>query len=391
MKGEIVSVGTELLLGMIADTNAQYLCQELATIGVDVYWISQVGDNLDRAVDVLRRGLERSEVIIATGGLGPTEDDLTREAIGATLGEPLSVDPELERWLRDNFARRARPMPERNIKQATLIPSARSLPNPLGTAPGWWVERDGRIIVAMPGVPTEMRLMWEQQAKPRLRERSGAGVLVTTTVRVIGLGEGAVEEQLGDLIHGTNPTVATYAKPDGVQVRVSAKADDEATARALVAPTVQEVERVLGEWVYGRDDATLATVAAGLLGGRAFTLASAERGTAGALASEIANDDALLACYRGGFVVGIDGLPLGEGAIDPSALARAAGARTGAQVGIATVLELADGRPSAEFAVSVGDILRTGTSRWNMGIPELRRRAAVETLALLVRTLREGV
>ena len=157
------------------------------------------------------------------------------------------MDPELERWLRDNFARRNRPMPERNIKQATLIPSARSLPNPLGTAPGWWVEHNGKVIVAMPGVPAEMRLMWEHQAKPRLRERSGAGILVTTTVRVIGLGEGAVEEQLGDLIHGTNPTVATYAKPDGVHVRMSAKAPDETTAKELMAPVVEEAERALAE------------------------------------------------------------------------------------------------------------------------------------------------
>src|SRR2546423_1557450 len=127
MRGEIVSVGTELLLGMIADTNAQHLCQELATIGIDVFWISQVGDNLDRVKEIFQRGLDRSDAIIVTGGLGPTEDDLTREGIAAALGEGLTVDPELERQLRENFARRRRPMPERHIKQATLIPSAPSL------------------------------------------------------------------------------------------------------------------------------------------------------------------------------------------------------------------------------------------------------------------------
>jgi nicotinamide-nucleotide amidase len=231
--------------------------------------------------------------------------------------------------------------------------------------------------------------MWEHEAKPRLRERSGSGILVTTTVRVIGLGEGAVEEQLGDLIHGTNPTVATYAKPDGVHVRISAKAADEAQARALMAPAVEQVEGVLKEWVYGRDDETLAKVAAQLLLGRGWTLASAERGTAGALAAEIASDDGLIARYQGGFVVGVDGLPLGESALDPSGLSAAAATRTGAQVAVATVLDTADGRPAAEFAVSVGNAIRTGNSRWNMGVPELRRRAAVETLALLVRTLRD--
>jgi nicotinamide-nucleotide amidase len=390
LRGEIVSVGTELLLGMIADTNAQYLCQELATIGVDVFWISQVGDNLGRVKEVFQRGLDRSEVVIVTGGLGPTEDDLTREAIAAALGESLTVDAELERQLRENFARRNRPMPERNIKQATLIPSARTLPNPLGTAPGWWVDHNGSVIVAMPGVPTEMRLMWEQQAKPPLRERSGSGILVTTTLRVIGLGEGAVEEELGDLIHGTNPTVATYAKPDGVQVRVSAKAPDAATAHKLLAPTVKQVAGILGTWVYGRDDETLAKVSGNILRERGWTLASAEHGTAGALANEIVSDDGLQASYRGGFMVGETGAPLEVAPTDPGQLASAARQRAGADVGVATILSQVDGRLAGEFAVDLQGSILKGDSRWNMGIPELRRRAAVETLALLVRALREG-
>jgi nicotinamide-nucleotide amidase len=390
MKAEIVSVGTEMLLGMIVDTNAQYLTQELADLGIDVFWISQVGDNLDRVVDVLRRGLGRSDVIVVTGGLGPTEDDLTRESIAAALDETIAVDPELERWLRENFARRGRPMPERNIKQATLIPSARSLPNPIGTAPGWWVERGGTIIVAMPGVPTEMRRMWEEQARPRLRERSGAGVLVTTALKCLGLGEAAVEEQLGDLIHGTNPTVATYAKPDGVQVRISAKANSEDVARALLQPTVDQVMHIFGDWIYGRDDETLAGIAATLLNQRQWSITSAERGTAGALAAEITIDEGLSARYRGGFMVAADGGPLGLESAEPAELARAARERTGADVGIAAVLGSFNGRPAADFAVVVRNEVRSDSTRWNLGIPELRRRAAVEALALLVRTLREG-
>jgi nicotinamide-nucleotide amidase len=390
MRGEIVSVGTELLLGMIADTNAQYLCQELATIGIDVFWISQVGDNLGRVSEIFQRALGRSEAIIVTGGLGPTEDDLTREAIADALGESLALDPELERQLRENFARRNRPMPERNVKQATLIPSATSLPNPLGTAPGWWVEHDSRVIVAMPGVPSEMHLMWEQQAKSRLRQRSGAGILVTTTLRIIGVGEGAVEEQLGELIHGVNPTVATYAKPDGVQVRISAKAPDDSSARELLVPTIKEVEGIFGHWIYGRDDETLARVAGSVLGQRGWLLASAERGTAGALANEIASDESLQATYQGGFLLGRDGGPLGVESTEPAELASAARERTGADVGIATVLAQNNGRLMGEYAVDVRGSIRTGDSRWNMGVPELRRRAAVETLALLVRSLRES-
>lgn len=389
MKAEIVSVGTEMLLGMIADTNAQYLTQQLADLGIDVYWVSQVGDNLGRVVDVLQRGLGRSDVILVTGGLGPTEDDLTREAIATALGESIAVDPELERSLRENFARRGRPMPERNIKQATLIPSARSLPNPVGTAPGWWVERDGRMIAAMPGVPAEMRLMWDQQVRPQLRERGGRGVLVTTSLKVLGLGEAAVEEQLGDLIHGTNPTVATYARPDGIHVRVSAKGADEETARALLAPVVEQATRLLGSWVYGRDDETLAGLVASLVKKRGWTIASTEEGTAGALAGEIAAEGRLNAVYRGGFVMGGDSSPRGAGLETPADLAMAARDRTGADVGVATILSLENGHPGADFAVSVAGLSRSGETRWNLTIPELRRRSAIETLALLLRTLRE--
>ncbi|MBM2811861.1 MAG: CinA-like protein [Chloroflexi bacterium] len=376
MRGEIVSVGTEMLLGMIVDTNAQYLTQQLADIGIDVFWISQVGDNLERVVEIINRGRSRSDVVIMTGGLGPTEDDLTRESIGAAIGEELVVDPGLEIWLRDSFARRNRPMPERNLKQATLIPSATSIPNPLGTAPGWWVEHDGTIIAAMPGVPAEMRVMWEHEVRPRLRD-------------VLGLGEAAVEEALGELIHGANPTVATYAKADGVQVRLSAKAVDEATARALLAPVVEQAERALGAWVYGRDEETLAGIAAGLLQELGWALASAEFGTAGALANEITNDDALSTAYRGGFVVAADGGPLGVADGDPSALASAARLRTGAEVGLATAMGTIEGRPSGSIAVDVRGKVQTESSRWNFAIPELRRRVAIEALALLVKALRE--
>src|SRR2546428_3359450 len=175
-----------MLLGMNADTNAQFLSQQLAELGIDVYWISQVGDNLGRVVEIFHRALDRSDVVVVTGGLGPTEDDLTREAIAATLAETMQIDPDLERDLREGFARRGRPMPERNLKQATLIPSARALSNPIGTAPGWWVEHKGKILTAMPGVPAEMYLMWDSHVKPALRQRAGAAVLVTTNLRVLG-------------------------------------------------------------------------------------------------------------------------------------------------------------------------------------------------------------
>src|SRR3989454_9516863 len=234
MRAEILSCGTELLLGHITDTNATYLAQSLASLGIDLYFVSQVGDNQGRIVETLRRAWERSDLIIMTGGLGPTEDDLTRESISALLGETMRVDPTLEAELRGMFAARHSIMPERNVKQATLIPSAQAIPNPLGTAPGWWVEKDGHIIVAMPGVPREMYRMWEQEAIPRLSPYTG-GLIFTRILRVSGLGESMVEERLDSLIHSNNPTIATYAKPDAVDVRITAKAGTREEAEQQVA------------------------------------------------------------------------------------------------------------------------------------------------------------
>lgn len=388
MRAEIVSVGTELLLGMIADTNAQHLSQQLADIGVDVYWISQVGDNLDRVAEVFERALNRSDAVIVTGGLGPTEDDLTREAIAKMLGETMTVDSELEKELRENFARRNRPMPERNIKQATLIPSASALPNPIGTAPGWWVECDGRVIACMPGVPAEMRLMWDQQVRSRLRARAGTSTLRTTTLRVLGIGEGQVEEQLGALVRLTNPTVATYAKIDGVQVRVSAKAADEATARSLIAPVAEQVREILGPNIFGGDEETLGALVADQLLRCGWGLASVELGTAGALAAEINDDGALQPYFRGGFLLAPDGSPFeldGLGAVEMAMTARL---KTGAEAAVAVVLR--GSGPLADYAVSADEMTGTGTTNFNRGLPDLRRRASIEALALLLRVLREA-
>src|SRR5947209_16391945 len=245
MRAEIISCGTELLLGHITDTNATYLAQSLASLGIDLYFVSQVGDNQGRIVETLRRAWERSDLVVITGGLGPTEDELAREAISEMIGETMQVDPELEEELRAMFAARNSVMPERNIKQATLIPSAQVLRNPRGTAPGWWVERDGHIIVAMPGVPREMYRMWEQEVVPRLGKLTG-GLIFTRILRVSGLGESTVEERLDALLHNTNPTIATYAKSDAVDVRITAKAKTRQQAEERVAAMEAQARRVLG-------------------------------------------------------------------------------------------------------------------------------------------------
>ncbi len=286
MRAEILSCGTELLLGHITDTNATYLAQSLSALGIDLYFVSQVGDNQGRIVDTLRRAWERSDLIIMTGGLGPTEDDLTRESISALLGETRQVDPRLEAELRQMFAARNARMPERNVKQATLIPSAQALPNPVGTAPGWWVEKDGRIIVAMPGVPREMHRMWEQEAIPRLRPYTG-GLIFTRILRVSGLGESAVEERLDTVIHSNNPTIATYAKSDAIDVRITAKAETAEEAERMVAEMEVRVRQLLGHHIFGTDKDTLQAVIGNLLLARQQSLAVMESFTGGLLSSAI--------------------------------------------------------------------------------------------------------
>ena len=286
MRAEILSCGTELLLGHITDTNATYLAQSLPALGIDLYFVSQVGDNQGRIVETLQRAWERSNLVIMTGGLGPTEDDLARESISALLGETMRVDPVLEAELRSLFATRNAVMPERNIKQATLIPSAQAIPNPLGTAPGWWVEKDGHIIVAMPGVPREMYRMWEQEVIPRLGPYTG-GLIFTRILRVWGLGESAVEERLDGLIHSDNPTLATYAKSDAIDVRITAKAETHEMAEREVAAMENRAREVLRHHVFGIDKDTLQSVVGKHLSERGQTLAVMESLTSGLLASTI--------------------------------------------------------------------------------------------------------
>jgi nicotinamide-nucleotide amidase len=284
MKAEIVSIGTELLLGTINDTNAQYLAQRLAGLGIDCYYVSQVGDNLGRIIEVLARAWERSDLTITTGGLGPTGDDLTREAIAAMLGEAPVVVPALEESLRSFFARRGARMPEQNLKQATVIPSATVIPNPLGTAPGWWVRREAphgtRAIVSMPGVPFEMKRMWEREVEPQLVRITGT-LIVSRTLKTLGLGESTAEEMVADLMQGSNPTLAPYAKADGVHLRITAKAADRETAQEMIAGLESKVRERLGTAIYGADDDTPAGVVAALLDEAGLDVAVLELGQGG--------------------------------------------------------------------------------------------------------------
>ena len=281
LRAETLSIGTELLLGQIVDTNSAYLAGRLAGLGIDLLHLSTVGDNLRRATEAVQRAVERSDLVVCTGGLGPTEDDLTREAIAAALGETPVIDPVLEAELRSWFAGRGVEMPGRNLKQAWLIPSARALANPLGTAPGWDVRRDGTRIIAMPGVPREMTRMWEAEVEPSL---GTGGVLRSRTLKLLGIGESSVEEALDELVRSTSPTVATYAKNDGVHVRVT----DKGTAEGAVLARIEAMERTIrdriGQHIWGTDADTLGSVVGQALTARGWRLAVAESLTGGEIA-----------------------------------------------------------------------------------------------------------
>lgn len=286
---ETIAVGTELLLGEIHDTNTAWLARALAARGVDVHRSLRIGDNRARLAAALEQALRRADLIIACGGLGPTEDDVTREAIADVLAETPVVDPEQERILRERFARLQRAMPERNLKQAWRIPSARILANPRGTAPGWLIEltRHGepRWIAALPGPPHEMAPMATGELFPALPLPEAR--LWSTTFKTAGVGESEVAELLGTLATAANPSVATYAREDGVHVRVAAKGTDAGSAEARGRETADEVRRRLGDTVWGCDDEEFAEVALRGVLARGARLAVVEDATAGALASRL--------------------------------------------------------------------------------------------------------
>jgi nicotinamide-nucleotide amidase len=286
LTAELLSIGTELTVGETRDTNSSELARSLTSIGVAVRHIEAVPDDLDEVRDAFATALSRADLVVSTGGLGPTPDDLTREAIAAVAGETPAVDPELESWLRGLWDRRGIDMPAMNLKQAWLIPSAEALANDNGTAPGWWIGRpDGRVVVALPGPPREMRPIWETAVLPRLRERGAGAQVASRTLRLAGIGESAVADLLGEaMLRATNPVVATYARAEAVDVRISARGDD---AAALVEATTKRVRSQLGEHVWAEGEMTWSGAIGSALAERGWTCSVVEIGTGGSLAALI--------------------------------------------------------------------------------------------------------
>ena len=314
MHTEIISIGTELLMGETVDTNSSYLGAELAKLGIALRWATKVGDDPDLLFEVLDRAWQRSDVTLTTGGLGPTSDDLTRETTARVLGEEMVVKDELLDHLKGLFAGRGAPMPDTNIKQATLIRSAEAIPNPMGTAPGWWVERDGSILVAMPGPPRELSRMWTYEVAPRLKQRNPGVAIVTRTLKTFGISEGGLDQMLTPLFQAANPNLVIYSKEDGIHLRAIATAETEDEARALIEPREAEIRRIIGDdAIWGEDDETAISQVASLLTGQRQTLGIMECFTGGLLASNLADAPRAADFLKGSLVVNGAGVLAAQG------------------------------------------------------------------------------
>lgn len=390
MQAEIITIGTELLLGEIVDTNSAWIARELTRIGLNLYYTATVGDNLRRVSEVLANSLRRSDVVITTGGLGPTVDDVTREAVAAATDRDLVLDEGLLEEIAAYFRRRDHPMTSNNRKQAHLPAGARVVHNPVGTAPAFVVESGGHLVICLPGVPHEMRYLMEHEVLPMLRERFGlTGVIKSRVLRTCGIGESAIGALIGDLMELANPTVGTAAHPGQTDVRITAKADGEAEALALIAPVERELCGRLGDYVFGADRETLGAVVARCLVEAGRRLAVVETVTCGEVAQAVARapqgEEALLGaivvptCERLADTLPLDGAPREAGQPLADAAAEAVRRAYGAEYGLAVVGPIDPGVPDSppvHFALS--------GERGRRSLPPRRGRSGVAGMGWLV-------
>ena len=300
MTAEIISVGTEILLGDIVNTNAAYLSAKLASLGMNLYRQTSVGDNLERAVSAINEAISRADLIITTGGLGPTEDDLTKEAVAAAFGLEMIFDAGSESNIRDFFNKLGRPMPESNLRQAYFPEGAIIVKNDRGTAPACILEKNGKTVIVLPGPPREMAYIFENEIEPYLGKYTDS-VIKSVTLKVSGVGESMMEEAVKDIIRRcSNPTVAPYAKTGECELRISAKAGTEKEAIDLIRPVEEEIRRRLGINVYGTGSDSLQSVLIGLLRERNLTISSAESCTGGMISSLITSIPGSSDVFKGG-------------------------------------------------------------------------------------------
>ncbi len=304
MSAEIICIGTELLLGDILNTNCQYLAQELASLGIPHYYQTVVGDNVARIHQVLDIACDRSSILIFTGGLGPTPDDLTNETIASFFNTPLVEDRAIIQDITSKFALVGREMTPSNRKQALVPQGAKTLPNPTGTAPGIiWQPKDGITIMTFPGVPSEMHRMWQETAVPFLKSQGwGKNIIYSEMMRFRGIGESALAEQVNHLFEFDNPTVAPYAGKGEVRLRVSAKAASQAQAQAIIEPVATEIKNIAGLNYFGSNEETLASVVGKLLQAAQQTLSVAESCTGGGLGAMLTETPGSSSYFLGGII-----------------------------------------------------------------------------------------
>ncbi|RKI45396.1 competence/damage-inducible protein A [Clostridium paraputrificum] len=290
MKAEILAVGTEILLGDIINTNAQFISKELASLGIDVYRQEVIGDNEDRLLEAIEEIFQRSDILICTGGLGPTEDDLTKETICKYFNADLELHEESLEELKNYYKRLDRPMTESNLKQVYFPKESKVLSNPNGTAPGMILEKNDKVAVILPGPPREMKPMFLNYVKAYLKDK-GNGVIISEVLRVLGVGESTAANMIKDFINnGVNPTVAPYAKEDDVIFRITARGKSEEEGRKLIAPVKEEIKRVFNLDCYGEgEELTIEEVLGKLLVDRKLTISTAESCTGGMIASRLIN------------------------------------------------------------------------------------------------------
>jgi nicotinamide-nucleotide amidase len=289
VNAEIVAIGSELLLGQIVDTNSAWMAQRLAEIGVNLFYKTIVGDNAGRMREIISRALERSDVVITSGGIGPTEDDLTREIVAEVTGRELILDPTLLQQIEERFRRRGFIMTKNNEKQAYIPAGSIPVENPNGTAPSFIVEASHGVIISLPGVPFEMKWLFEQRVIPYLREKFDLReMIVSRVLKIAEIGESGVDDRIGSLIrHSTNPTVGVLAHPGQVDVRISVKAESLEKAEELIAPVEQEVRAAFGHHVFATDHATMEDVVGKLLEAKGLSIAVIEDLTGGMIAQRL--------------------------------------------------------------------------------------------------------
>lgn len=304
MNAEIISVGTELTTGQNLDTNSQWLSRQLTALGLTVGFHTTVSDDLSANVEALTSAARRADLVLVTGGLGPTQDDLTREALAAAAGVGLEFQPPLFDIIRDMFEHRGRPMPERNRVQAYLPAGSMAIPNPRGTAPGVWMKLGQAWLAALPGVPGEMKPMFDEFVLPHLHQLGFAsGVTVIRTIHAFGAGESAIESKLFDLTkRGRQPEVGITASDTVISLRIVARAPRESDALNLIGPTADVIRERLGDLVFGEGDDELEHVVVRMLIERGHTVATAESCTVGLVARMLGRVPGASDCLRGGVV-----------------------------------------------------------------------------------------